>query len=131
LKRVFDSFNLNFVSVFHFFHASFVSSSSSPVVHFNTAGWQLIKPSHQGMVLMPVRWGLRHLKGKEKVWMKYSTSLTSNSLYSTIRLLPQKDLLVLISVRDWVNPRAMVWLEVLGKFKKFSVLKPMTFWLTA
>jgi hypothetical protein len=34
-------------------------------------------------------------------------------------MLPQKHFLVLISVRDWVIPRAIVLLEEFGKFKKF------------
>jgi hypothetical protein len=43
---------------------------------------------------------------------------------------PQKDLLVLISVRGWVYPRAIVRLEGLGKLKQFNDLvglKPVTF----
>jgi hypothetical protein len=37
-------------------------------------------------------------------------------------LYPQKDLLVLVSVRGSANSRVMVWLEGLGKLKKLNDL---------
>jgi hypothetical protein len=36
------------------------------------------------------------------------------------RFLPPGKFLVLISLRGWVNPKTIVWLEGLGKLKKFT-----------
>jgi hypothetical protein len=46
---------------------------------------------------------------------------------------PLGKFLVLISVRGWVNPRAIVQLEGLGKLKKPTSLRlePVAFWLVA
>jgi hypothetical protein len=46
--------------------------------------------------------------------------------------LPAGRFMVLISVRGWVSPRAIVWLEGLSQLKNpmtSSGLKPATFWL--
>jgi hypothetical protein len=45
--------------------------------------------------------------------------------------LPPGIFLVLISVRGWIDPRAIVQLEGLGKLKKStsSGFDPVTFWL--
>jgi hypothetical protein len=50
------------------------------------------------------------------------------------RPLPQGDTLILISVRGWVDPRAIVKLEELGKLKNrvtSSGFEPVTFRLVA
>jgi hypothetical protein len=44
------------------------------------------------------------------------------SLKRRPRFAPKKNFLVLISVRVWVNPRATVWLEGLGKTEKSNDL---------
>jgi hypothetical protein len=48
-------------------------------------------------------------------------------------LYPPGRFLVLISVIGWVDPRAIVWLEGLGKLKKSTSLglETMTFWFVA
>jgi hypothetical protein len=51
------------------------------------------------------------------------------------RPLPPGRFLVLISIRGWVNPRAIVQLEGLGKLKnptlQYSNLRPSSFWHSA
>jgi hypothetical protein len=54
--------------------------------------------------------------------------------YASAALCPPGRFLVLISVRGWVNPRPIVWLEVLGQLKNpitSSGLEPATFRLVA
>jgi hypothetical protein len=53
--------------------------------------------------------------------------------YTPAAIYPRGRFLVLIPVRGWVNPRAIVWLEVLGQLKKSksSGLEPLTFRLIA
>jgi hypothetical protein len=50
------------------------------------------------------------------------------------RLLPPEKFLVLISIIDWVNPRAIVRLEELGLYKNLMAspgIEPATFQLVA
>jgi hypothetical protein len=55
------------------------------------------------------------------------------SLTRQLPLTPPGRFLLLISVRGWVNPRAIVWLEGLGKLKESTSLglEPATFRLVA
>jgi hypothetical protein len=55
------------------------------------------------------------------------------SALSSGRLLPPVRFLVLIPVKDWVDPKAVMRLEVLDKLDKStsSGLKPATFWFVA
>jgi hypothetical protein len=54
--------------------------------------------------------------------------------YAPAALYPLGSFQVLISVRGWVDPRAIVWLEGLGELKNLvtsSGIKSVTFWLSA
>jgi hypothetical protein len=87
-------------------------------------------------------WWLPHLHRHQWIVPEYIRTLDSTGLTfggevvssTHTGLYPEKDLLVIILVRSWENPRVMVRLEGLGKLKQSltsSELKPTTLRLVA
>ena len=71
------------------------------------------------------RWGSQISKQSKHECRRLS-ALCNSHLY------PQEIFLVLISVRGWVNPRPIAWLEGLNQWKipvTPLISKPATFWL--
>jgi hypothetical protein len=64
---------------------------------------------------------LPHFLDKQLIDGGKVVSLTRRPLFT-----PPGRFLVLISVRGWVNPRAIVWLEGLGKLKKIHLIGTRT-----
>ena len=93
--------------------------------------FKMVKQSHYRPGHSP--WGFQEVEAP-RFQDSWHMKVVRLSALHTRRLYPQEIFLVLISVRDWVNPRAIVWLEGLCQWQILvtpSRFEPVTFWLVA
>jgi len=102
-----------------------------PLLHLDKTkrGIELAMPRPRGRLNLLQTWWMTHSKGKAvplQAWTgpegsrklrfpDFVTTAQDGGRLSTLRtgrLYPQEILLVFISVRDWADPRAIVWSEV-------------------